>query len=327
MLLGGELDLYNADEVRTVLADAVDAGTSRIVIDLAEVDFVDSTALGVLLEARLAARRGRTRARRPAARDPPRARGERPRSTSGGPRLDRPGARTLSDDHLQLRVLDALQGAERYNRWLAELTLPYLGEDPIEGGSGIGTNAALWLELGAERVTVSERDEAALVRLRERFVADPRVRIETIDLAHTPRKDHSAFVALNVLEHIEDDRSALRGAAALVRPGGRVVVVVPAFPFAAGRFDRAIGHHHRYTKSTLAAAYEDAGLEVEKLRYVNAPGLPAWFLSVRLLGLAPQDGMLLRLWDRGVVPVARRVERRITPLFGQSLLAVGRTPD
>lgn len=52
VLLGGELDLYNADEVRTVLADAVDAGTSRIVIDLAEVDFVDSTALGVLLEAR-----------------------------------------------------------------------------------------------------------------------------------------------------------------------------------------------------------------------------------------------------------------------------------
>jgi hypothetical protein len=175
-------------------------------------------------------------------------------------------------------------------------------------------------------VTVSELDPAALTRLRERFTGEPRVDVEAIDLLHTARKGHSAFVALNVLEHIEDDRGALCGAAALVRPGGCVVVVVPAFPFAAGRFDRAIGHHRRYTKPSLSVVYKEAGMEVENLRYVNAPGLPAWFLSVRLFGHEPQDGRLLRLWDRGVVPVTRRVERRIPPLFGQSLLAVGRTP-
>lgn len=176
------------------------------------------------------------------------------------------------------------------------------------------------------RVTVSELDDAALARLRERFAAEPRVQVEVIDLERAPRKGHSAFVALNVLEHIDDDRGALRGAAALVRPGGRVVVVVPAFPFAAGRFDREIGHHRRYTKATLAAAFEEAGLEVEKLTYVNAPGLPAWFLSIRLLGREPRDGRLLRIWDRSVISVTRLVERRIPPLFGQSVLAVGRTP-
>jgi anti-sigma B factor antagonist len=50
--LGGELDLYNADEVRSALVAAIDAGTSRIVVDMSEVDFIDSTALGVLIEAR-----------------------------------------------------------------------------------------------------------------------------------------------------------------------------------------------------------------------------------------------------------------------------------
>jgi len=50
--LGGELDLYNADAVRTALAEAAAASPDRLVIDLAEVDFVDSTALGVLIEAR-----------------------------------------------------------------------------------------------------------------------------------------------------------------------------------------------------------------------------------------------------------------------------------
>ena len=51
-LLGGELDLYNADEVRRCSPRRSTAGTSLIVVDLGEVEFVDSTALGVLLEAR-----------------------------------------------------------------------------------------------------------------------------------------------------------------------------------------------------------------------------------------------------------------------------------
>jgi anti-sigma B factor antagonist len=50
--LGGELDLYNADQVRVALDGAIRDGTGRVVVDLAEVEFADSTALGVLLEAR-----------------------------------------------------------------------------------------------------------------------------------------------------------------------------------------------------------------------------------------------------------------------------------
>jgi len=50
--LAGELDLYNADEIRSALATAMDGGAARIVIDMADVEFVDSTALGVLIEAR-----------------------------------------------------------------------------------------------------------------------------------------------------------------------------------------------------------------------------------------------------------------------------------
>jgi anti-sigma B factor antagonist len=49
--LQGELDLYNAEELRSTLAETIAGGPARIVIDLADVEFVDSTALGVLLEA------------------------------------------------------------------------------------------------------------------------------------------------------------------------------------------------------------------------------------------------------------------------------------
>ena len=50
--LAGELDLYNAEEGRAALTEAIASGSRRVVIDLSEVEFVDSTALGVLLEAR-----------------------------------------------------------------------------------------------------------------------------------------------------------------------------------------------------------------------------------------------------------------------------------
>jgi anti-sigma B factor antagonist len=50
--LGGELDLYNAPQMREALVDACQDSVQRIVVDLSEVEFIDSTALGVLIEAR-----------------------------------------------------------------------------------------------------------------------------------------------------------------------------------------------------------------------------------------------------------------------------------
>jgi anti-sigma B factor antagonist len=56
--LAGELDLYNAPMVREALLAALEAGPDRLVVDLREVAFVDSTALGVLLEMRARLSRG-----------------------------------------------------------------------------------------------------------------------------------------------------------------------------------------------------------------------------------------------------------------------------
>ena len=226
---------------------------------------------------------------------------------------------------IQHRVLETLEAARNYNSWIASLALPYLGDDPIEVGSGTGTLAALWLEAGVSRLTVSEVDPEMLERLRGRFSNDPRVDIAELDLQHAPSAGHSALVGLNVIEHVADDVGGLRAAARLVRLSGAVVVFVPAFPFAMSQFDRAIGHYRRYTSRTIRRTFEDAGLELEHLRYVNAPGLVAWTVGMRLLRLTPHDGIALRLWDRVVVPMARRLEGRKPPAFGQSLLAVGRT--
>ncbi len=174
---------------------------------------------------------------------------------------------------------------------------------------------------------MTELDPGRLQGLRDRFGSDPRVEVAEVDVCDPGLRvpePYSALVAYNVLEHIVDDVAALRAAHRLCAPGGHVVVFVPAFPFAMSRFDRQVGHVRRYTRAGLAGAFAAAGLRPLHARYVNAPGLVAWFVGMRLLGMTPGDGPLLQAWDRGVVPLARAVEARREPPFGQSVFAVGR---
>lgn len=233
----------------------------------------------------------------------------------------------LGDSALQSQTLEGVgAAAPNYHDWLTALALPYLGDHPIELGSGLGDYAGTWLERGVPRITVTEADESRLGTLKGRFGGDDRVEVLSIDVFDPPQRQHSAYVAYNVLEHIPDHVGALRAAHKLVAPGGAVIMFVPAFQFAMSDFDHAVGHVRRYRLDSLRAVYEDAGLTVERLQYVNAPGLLAWFAGMRLLKMTPGDGPTVKIWDRFVMPPARLLEKRIVPPFGQSVFAVGRVP-
>ena len=73
-----------------------------------------------------------------------------------------------------------------------------------------------------------------------------------------------AALALDVIEHIDDDRAALTQVGRFVRPGGLVVVSVPALPDLFTEFDQIQGHRRRYLPATLVAAFADTGLTLER---------------------------------------------------------------
>lgn len=235
-------------------------------------------------------------------------------------------AAVSGDTELQSEVLEDLEEAVNYREWLCALTAPWLGEDPIEVGSGLGAYAQSWLESGVESLTVTEADPGRLQALRERFTDEERISVRGLSVPITEEGAYSAVVAVNVLEHIEDDVEGLRGMRRLVRSGGNLVVLVPAVPSAMSSFDRAIGHHRRYRRARLRRAAEAAGLEVVECYYLNSVGLLGWYVMVKLLGRRPQAGFVLSTYDRVVVPALRAVEERVRPPVGQSLLLVARTP-
>lgn len=144
--------------------------------------------------------------------------------------------------------------------------------------------------------------------------------------------------ALDVLEHVDDDRVALGELRRVLRPGGILVLTVPAYRFLWSPHDEVNRHKRRYTAKELREKAEACGFEVLKLSYYNALLFPAIFALRVLRSLFPAR----REEDRSDFSIAREgivnsiltailsAEARILPRlnfpFGVSLVGVARRP-
>jgi ubiquinone/menaquinone biosynthesis C-methylase UbiE len=227
------------------------------------------------------------------------------------------------DQRIQSEVLEGLATAVNHRRWFIELALPYLGEDPIEIGSGLGDYALEWSE-HLPRFTATEADPDRLVLLKERLADHANIDVKQMLLPTSETGNYSAAVSYNVLEHIEDHATALRSMATLVRPGGKVILIVPAFMFAMSNVDIATGHVRRYTKKSMRAVMAEAGLTIEKLHYANALGLIGYYAATSIFKLAPKEGPMVKIYDSVVLPVTKAMESVVRPPFGQSVFVVAR---
>ena len=99
---------------------------------------------------------------------------------------------------------------------------------------------------------------------------------------------------------------------------------MPAVQRIYGPHDAALGHHRRYSKRSLAAAFTAAGLVAESIKYTNPIGLLGWMYNLYVSGNTEHTSGQVRLFDRLVAPWALPLERIVTPPIGLSLFAVGR---
>ncbi|MGH9400060.1 MAG: glycosyltransferase [Thermoanaerobaculia bacterium] len=226
-------------------------------------------------------------------------------------------------------TLSRMARLEPYNSWLVSLFRPALGKRILEIGAGFGnmtrhmTRSELLVAsdldpMGVEYMKGVFRD-AGNVRLASyRFPLDSASRDEVRALAL------DTVVCLNVLEHIEDDRTTLSDMTDALKPGGRLVVLVPALRKLYGTLDVHLRHFRRYEKAELTEKLSAAGLTVEECRFVNRPGVLGWWVNGKLLRR--------RVLPRGqlaafklLLPLLRREEAK-PPSFGMSLLAIARRP-
>ena len=224
-----------------------------------------------------------------------------------------------------LRVLATVY---HYNHWIFSLIRDDLGPAVLEVGAGTG-NITQFL-LNADRLVCLEPCAPYREYLARRFASHLNVafaarRIEECPAPDAPESSFDSVVCLNVLEHIDDDAGVLARFRRLVRPGGRVIVLVPGSPFLYGAMDRAMGHRRRYTLRGLRRAFVAAGLRPVTSRHVNLLGALGWGWRGRVRRKETIPEAQTRLFDR-MVPVLSALERIIPPPFGQSVLVVGQ-PD
>jgi len=224
--------------------------------------------------------------------------------------------------------LEIIEEAHRYGEHVFELFRPFVGARVLEVGAGIGTMSKKLVRT-AEMVIGIEPNANCIARLHAALHGEPRFRmlscrLEDCDLDDLRRRQLDTVYCVNVLEHIEDDVTALLTFKEVIVPGGHVLIYVPAIQAAYGPLDAELGHHRRYSKRTLSAAFSAAGLELIRLRYANPIGLLGWMYNSHVIKARHHSVEQVKLFERFVAPWALPLERLIPPPLGSSLVAVGR---
>jgi SAM-dependent methyltransferase len=200
----------------------------------------------------------------------------------------------------------------------------------LEVGCGTGHNLAMLKKFGS--VEASELDRSA------RVVANKRLRgkvkeAKLPDLSMFERNSYDLVALLDVLEHVPDDLASLRAIHRRLKPGGKLLLTVPANPWMWSAHDKAHHHFRRYTKGSLEELFLRSGLEVELLSYFNTLLYPL-VAAARLVGKVTRsrsaDDKLPGDLVNGVLERVFGFEAgllgRVPMPFGVSLVAIVRRP-
>lgn len=162
----------------------------------------------------------------------------------------------------------------------------------------------------------------------------PQIAVGRLGEGFRPNRTYDLVLMLDVLEHIEDDRQALGSAYELVRPGGVLLLTVPALPWLWSRHDEANEHHRRYRPGGLRDVLHGAGFAVESVRYffawTVAPMLLRRWLAPGGRGCADYDVAIPPAPINRALAAYSRAEHAVGRLIpwpiGSSLLAIARRP-
>jgi SAM-dependent methyltransferase len=193
-----------------------------------------------------------------------------------------------------------------------------LPENPriLEIGCGTGHNLVMLKRFG--RVDAVEIDPAA------RAIASRRLGHDVMDaplpaLTGVEDRAYDLVAILDVLEHVEEDREALVSIARKLKPGGRILIAVPAHPWMWSAHDVVNHHKRRYTRKSLRAVVAAAGLKLDMLSWFNSLLFP-------LAAAARLVGKVRKKEDSDDKLPPKPLNALFETLFGLERYAIGRLP-
>ena len=221
-------------------------------------------------------------------------------------------------------VLENVAVMHRYHQWIMDRFISNFGENILEIGSGLGHLSRLVPQ--KKSLTLSDINRDYVSYLSKHFPH----RVVAWDIQKPPpellaKLTPDTIFSANVLEHIPDDKKAISHFFGVLRPGGKLLLFVPARPEISGPIDSRLGHCRRYTPRVLSFLLKSAGFEIKELRYYNFLGFFAWWLANRLPPFENYYPLTQKIYDALLTPFLY-LENHLSVPFGQSLFAVAQKP-
>jgi SAM-dependent methyltransferase len=219
--------------------------------------------------------------------------------------------------------LKLFQHAKNWKNYFATYLKPYIKGDVLEAGAGIGATTALLNDGSADQWILLEPDEEMGEELRKKIHAKklPLNSIYRKGVIQDLTEKFDTIIYIDVLEHIEKDAEELSTAKQLLKPGGYILVLSPAFQSLYNPFDKAIGHFRRYSKKQLKKI-TPPGLQLIKCAYFDSMGFFASALNKLFLRKKYPSQKQVLFWDRWIVPVSKVTDKILFHSFGKTIIAI-----
>lgn len=224
--------------------------------------------------------------------------------------------------------LELFSKAQNWKAYWASHVRPFIGKRVLDVGAGIGTNLDQLWNNGAQWTCLEpDPNLVADLRLKANALGESVTVITGTLQDLTQQPEFDTIIYIDVLEHIEHDRTELDRAAQKLVPGGHLVVLSPAFQYLYSPFDDAVGHFRRYTRHSLQSV-EPQGLNLQHMQYLDCVGALASTANKLLLRSAQPTPGQIALWDKAMVPLSRTLfDKALSPWFGRSIYGVWQRPQ
>ena len=221
--------------------------------------------------------------------------------------------------------LKLFEAATNWKNYFASHISIFLEGRVLEVGAGIGGTTLLLNKGKADSWLLLEPDETMLQALQQKIkdkILPSNCSAVQATLDSLGKHDKfDCIIYIDVLEHIREDTTEIKKAVEHLEQGGHLIILSPAFQFLFSPFDKAIGHYRRYTRKSLSAI-QPASLTRKKIIYLDSIGFFASLLNKILLRQSYPAKRQIQVWDRGMIPVSRIMDRIFFYSFGKSILAV-----
>jgi len=234
-----------------------------------------------------------------------------------------------SDDE-GLETLQIISDAVKFNDWMYETIEPFCQGKILEIGSGIGNISERFISNNQD-ITLSEIRINYRTFLSDKFPLPAKEgKIVDLDLVHPQFTEiyksllnsYDTVFALNVVEHIKDDKTAIKNCNLLLKPGGTLIILVPAFQTLYNYLDKELYHYRRYTKQSLKSLFQINDIKISKSFYFNAAGIPAWFVSGRLQKNKTIPKGQMNFFNT-LVPIFKMIDMLVMKQVGLSAICIG----